>query len=141
MAQSRGRPKSTLAGRIEEAKVPKDWEERMYALASEGASDIEIRVMLDISDDLWYRWIDEEPEFSRAVKRAKALCQIWWERQGRSMATGESQGNVTSWIFNMKNRFKWTDRVEQDLKSSDGTFAPVAIEIYGVDADGNRIEE
>jgi len=135
------RPKESIASRIEKGKLDKDWAKSILKLAEEGASDVELRLKLDISDDLWYRWIEEEPEFSRTIKKCKMLCQVWWERQGRKMTTGEAQGNATTWIFNMKNRFKWTDRVEQDNLSSDGSFKPVKIEIVGVDPDGNVTED
>lgn len=124
MAQgiSMARPKESIAIRIEKGKLDKDWQKNILALAKEGASDVELRLELNISDDLWYRWIDEEPEFSRTIKKARMLCQVWWEQQGRKMVTGEVQGNVTSWIFNMKNRFGWTDRVQQDNISTDGSI-------------------
>ena len=130
----RGRPKKTLDC------LPDDWEEKMYEMAAKGASDIELRVMLHISDDLWYRFIDEEPDFSRAVKRARQLCQVWWERHGRKMAAGERDGNPTVWIFNMKNRFKddWRDKVEQDLSSSDGTMTTTVIERVIVKPDASE---
>jgi len=126
-----GRPKKTLDC------LPDDWEQKMYEMAEEGASEIELRVMLHISDDLWFRFIDEEPDFSRAVKRAKQLCQVWWERHGRKMATGARDGNPTVWIFNMKNRFRWADRVEQDNTSSDGSFKPTTINLVGVAPSGD----
>ena len=130
-----GRPKKNLD------VLNEGWQDRLIQLGKDGASDVELRAELDISEDLWYRWMDEEPEFSQTVKKARMFCQIWWERQGRKMTTGEAQGNATTWIFNMKNRFRWTDRVEQDNLSSDGSFKPVKIEICGVDPDGNGSDD
>lgn len=103
-----GRPKKTLDC------LPDGWQELVIEMAKEGASDVEIRAELDISDDLWYRFIEEEPEFSLTIKRAKRYCQAWWEKHGRKLATGESNGNPASWMFNMKNRFKWRDRPEEE---------------------------
>lgn len=105
-----GRPKDSLD------RLPKGWQAKMKELARDGASDIELRVELGISDALWYRWIDEDEEFSGAVKECKQLCQMWWERTGRKMAGGEADGNATVWIFNMKNRFNWRDK--QDVEHS-----------------------
>ena len=126
-----GRPKKTLDC------LPNGWQDKMIAIGTEGGSEVEMRVMLGISEDVWYRFKDEEPEFTQTVKKAKDLCQIWWERHGRGMAMGEKEGNATVWIFNMKNRFKWTDRVEQDNKSSDGSFRPTTINLVGVAPDGD----
>jgi hypothetical protein len=138
MAQSekkgRGRPLSTLQDRIDKGKIEADWDKKVIALAQDGASDVEIRLYLDISDDLWYRWLKDEPQFSRTIKKARMHCQVYWERLGRNMATGEISGNAASWVFNMKNRFKWTDRVEQDNLSSDGSHKPVKIKLVGVAA-------
>jgi len=87
-------------------------------------------------------WIDVHPEFSRAIKRGLQKAQVLWEKQGMLATFGGVDGfNATSYIFNMKNRFKWTDRVEQDNLSSDGSFMPTRIEIVGVDPDGNEVDD
>jgi len=135
------RPKESLQDRIDKGMTKSTWAEDCLALAKDGASDVELREELNISDDLWYRWLEEEPEFSPTIKRCHRLCQIWWEKHGRNMASGTADGNATVWIFNMKNRFKWTDRVEQDNLSSDGSFKPTRIEIVGVDPDGNEVDD
>jgi hypothetical protein len=106
----------------------------MISMAEDGASDVEMIAYLDISKDLWYRWIEEEEEFSNTIKRCHALCEAWWTRHGRQMATGIADGNATVWIFNMKNRFKWRDKIEQDITSSDGSMSPTTIELVGVKA-------
>jgi len=106
-----GRPKKTLEC------LPDGWQEKTLGLASEGASDVELRGMLDISDDLWYRFIDEEPEFSRTVKKAHNRCEIWWVKNGR-MSLREKEFNSTLWYMNMKNRFGWADRQEQKITHS-----------------------
>ena len=45
------------------------------------------------------------------------ISQGWWEMKGRQATVGEVEGfNATSFIFNMKNRFKedWRDKQEVD---------------------------
>lgn len=106
-----GRPKDTPTKRLSAG-----WKEKMLDLARGGASDVELRAELGISEDLWYRWIEEEPEFSVTIKSCKVLCQVWWEKTGRKMASGSESGNATVWIFNMKNRFNWRDK--QDVEHS-----------------------
>lgn len=115
---SPGRPKVSIAERVEEGLIPEDWEEHILAMASEGASDVEIRAYLKISDDLWYRWIEEDDGFSRTTKTAKMLCHAKWEQMGRKMAFGEVEGNPTTWIFNMKNRFGWKDKTETEVTAT-----------------------
>jgi len=115
-----GRPKKKLSD------LPQGWQSKMEELASEGASDVELRISaLDgISDDLWYRFIEEEEEFSRTVKRCHGLCQVWWEKVGRTGAVG-GDINPTTWIFNMKNRFNWRDKKDV-LQNVSGTIDLIA---------------
>jgi hypothetical protein len=78
-----------------------------------GASRAEIAFELDIHIDTFIEWQKQHPDFSEAVRKAMQLAQGWWEKQGR-LATfhGGKDFNATSYIFNMKNRFKddWADR-------------------------------
>lgn len=71
-----------------------------------------------------YRWLTDQEndspetlENKRAFREAKKIAvdrsRLFWERIGIEGAVGDIQGfNVTAWIFNMKNRFSWRDRVE-----------------------------
>lgn len=119
--------------------LPEGWREIILDMYTEGASDIEVMARIRISRDLFYRWLEEEPEFSDAIKMGHVLSESWWTRHGRRMATGEAEGNPTVWIFNMKNRFKWRDKHEIDNTSSDGSMkAPTKIELIGVLPDSNE---
>lgn len=117
-----GRPKKTLDD------LPDGWKDIMLKIAGEGGSEVEIRVALGcISDDLWYRFIDEEPEFSRTVSTCKLICQSWWEKTGRAglfMGGKDNPFNSTVYTFNMKNRFSWADKQEtkQDITSNGETL-------------------
>lgn len=67
----------------------------------------------DIDRGTLNEWMDAHEEFSRAVKRGLQKAQAWWEERGRVATFGGVEGfNATSFIFNMKNRFKedWADR-------------------------------
>ena len=89
----------------------------MIELAREGASKAEIALDLDIAYSTFDVWQNENPEFSEAVKQASRISQGWWEKKGREATFGGIEGfNATSFIFNMKNRFKedWRDKVEQE---------------------------
>ncbi len=108
-----GRPKKGLD------VLPEGWQAEVVALGKEGASQREIQMHLDISEDLFYRWMAEEEEFSLTIKKALAYAEIWWEKHGRRMATEGGKGNPIVWIFNMKNRFKWKDKHEEDAKPAE----------------------
>lgn len=52
------------------------------------------------------------PEFLRAKKEGFKASLKYWESLGVDLITGKIKGKAAVWIFTMKNRFKWTDRVE-----------------------------
>jgi len=118
MAGVMGRPRTTVAD------LPAEWESMMREAAQDGASAVEIRCILGIGESAWETLIEDDADFRRTVKESKDLCQVWWERQGRKMSCGESDGNATTWIFNMKNRFGWHDKQQVDNISSDGSMSP-----------------
>lgn len=71
-----------------------------------GATKEKMAALIGISKDTLYNWIEDNPEFSDAIKEAEMLSQVWWENAGQLAAIGTIDGfNATSWIFSMKNRF------------------------------------
>ena len=69
------------------------------------------------------------------LDEAKRLCLAWWEKLGRDGAMGAIEGfNATSWIFNMKNRAGWADKVDQGFVGRDGQKIdppqPILLENY-----------
>jgi hypothetical protein len=110
-----GRPKKKLED------LPKGWESKMLEMYSEGCSDVEIKVeaLGCISDDLWYRLIDEEPKFSGTVKAGKQLSAAWWEKKGR-VNLENKEFSSTLWYMNMKNRFGWKDKQENEITGANG---------------------
>lgn len=60
-----------------------------------------------------YNWEKSEPKFLHAKKKAFEASMLTWERIGIAQAVGDKKhgrGSTASWIFNMKNRFGWTDK-------------------------------
>jgi len=104
--------------RREVSELPELWYEEVLELYAEGASDVEIKVILNVSNDIWARWMKEEPEFQETIKIGKELSRAWWETVGRrNLANGKF--NSTLWYMNMKNRFGWADRSETKVDVSD----------------------
>jgi hypothetical protein len=62
------------------------------------------------------------------VSQAEREGRLHWEEMGDVMAVA-GQGNATVWIFNMKNRFKWTDR--HDITSEDKQLKGLVSVDYG----------
>lgn len=106
------RPKSVL-------DLPKGWEKKIIALYQSGASDVEVKAQIyswrgTFSNDLWDRWMKEEAAFSETIKRGRLLSNAWWEKAGRTNLENK-EFNFSGWYMNMKNRFGWRDKSEQEV--------------------------
>ena len=113
----KGRPKDDLSC------LPDEWYKDVLNLYKEGASDVEVKALIyqwkgSFSNDLWDRWMKEEPQFSETIKAGKFLSESWWAKKGRTNLENK-EFSFTGWYMNMKNRFKWTDRQETTLEGGD----------------------
>lgn len=89
--------------------------ERVIELGAEGKTLAEMAADLDIDRSTFRAWANDKPEFYAAVKAGLDKAQGWWENNGRVATFGGFDGfNATSYIFQMKNRFKedWRDKSE-----------------------------
>lgn len=89
----------------------------------QGKTLAEMAEACDVHRDTVRDWMDEYPEFSHAVKRGLQKAQAWWEEKGKVATFGGYEGfNATSYIFQMKNRFKedWADIHTRELTGKDG---------------------
>jgi transposase len=90
----------------------------------------------DVDRETINNWMAANPEFSRAVKRGLQRAQVWWERQGKIGTFGGVDGfNATSYIFQMKNRFRadWNDTLKSEHSGPDGGAIPIEIKRTIVD--------
>lgn len=112
-----GRPKEDLSS------LPENWHEEVLELYSEGAADVEIKALIygwrnNFSNNLWDRWMKEEPEFWETIKRGRMLSESWWNKSGRKNLK-DKDFSYTGWYMNMKNRFGWRDKQETTLQGGD----------------------
>lgn len=103
-----GRPKETLDS------LPDNWKETLLQLYKEGGSDEEAKAIIwemrgSFSNNLWDRWMEEEPEFWETIKSGRILSQAWWTYKGRKSLENPAF-SYTGWYMNMKNRFGWKDK-------------------------------
>lgn len=105
MANPVGKPRRTLDS------LKEGWQDDVLREMSEGASLDEIKVMLDVSNELHTRWMRDESEYQETIKKGIELCKAWWQRQGRTNLKDKSFSS-TLWYMNMKNRFGWRDNVD-----------------------------
>lgn len=80
--------------------------------------------VIDCAEQTYRNWEEKHPEFLEAKKVAFDKSRLFWEKIGMDLAQGKLPGgNSTAWIFNMKNRFTWKDRVDHTTK--DESIAPL----------------
>ena len=124
-------PKKHAGGRpkVQLSDLPTNWKNIILDASRQGKGEVEIRCDLGeassaegskicFSNDLWYRLIKDNKEFSDTIKMGELLCERWWKDQGRLALHDKDSFNHGLWYMNMKNRFKWHDRQEQILSGS-----------------------
>lgn len=119
-----GRPRKDLS------ELQPEWYTLVLTEMAEGASLDEIKTILNISNDLHTRWMEDEPEYSETIKRGIELSKAWWQKQGRTNLTNKDF-SATLWYMNMKNRFGWRDRVDQDITSGGEKLSPLLVKFIG----------
>jgi len=117
MANPVGRQRTTVDD------LKKDWKQIIMDCGQEGGSAVEMRCLLGVAQTAWSTLMEDSEEFRITVSTAQDMCEVWWERAGRSMVTG-SPGNATVWSLNMRNRFAWFDKQDLSHTSPDGSMTP-----------------
>jgi len=130
---------TTGAGRP--SKYKPEMCEQVIELMKEGASLVEVAAEIGIRRSTLYDWMNRESnryveEFSDAVNEGVELSQAWWERKGRTNLVNPYQGdtfNATLWYMNMKNRFGWKDKQENQHTGKDGESLKFPVYFVGSD--------
>lgn len=106
----------TAVGRVKPIGRPSKYDpvfcDMVVEMGREGMSKAEMALELDIAMSTFALWEQQHEAFSEAVKRSTQLSRGWWEKQGRLKTFNDKDFNSTSYIFQMKNRFRedWADR-------------------------------
>ena len=78
--------------------------EEIVAFCAEGFSLTGFAGHIGVSRQSITEWASVHPEFSLAVRRAKAACGLAWERKSMKVADGHGgPGASTVCVFGMKN--------------------------------------
>ena len=96
-------------------KYKAEYKDVLLNLMKEGAAIEEICLELDICVQTLYNWIEQHPEFLESKKKGESFSKGWWMREGRTNLENKDF-NYTGWYMNMKNRFGWADRTQNESK-------------------------
>lgn len=109
------KPKKKTWARGKPSKYKPEYCEQLIEHMKKGYSYQTFAALIEVNLDTLYHWQKIHSEWLKAKEIAFLHCQMHWELIGMQQAKGTLQGSSASWIFNMKNRFKWTDRQEIEL--------------------------
>lgn len=97
---------------------------------TDGASLTSFAAEIGVARSSINEWMEQNPEFSEAVKIAKAKCSAWWERLGRKNAA-DGGGNATLVIFGLKNMAADDWREKQEVEHSGHVALTPTINLNG----------
>lgn len=73
------------------------------------------------SKETLYAWTRAHRRFLDAKKQGEMQARLWWEKIATAGMAGKIKGfNATVWVFSMKNRFGWKDRLQTVDEDEDG---------------------
>lgn len=101
-------------------KYKEDFPDMLIEHMGNGYSFQAFAGVIKVSERVLYDWLDQIPEFNEAYEEAKARCRAKWEQfgiEGMFMGGKDNPFNATVWVFNMKNRFGWTDKREDKVET------------------------
>lgn len=103
----------------------------------EGYSLTAFAGVIGVCRDTLNEWQREHPDFSDAVKVAKAKRTLSLEKD---LLSADSGSVVTSRIFALKNAApdEWRDRKDHNLTSDDGSMTPKGIDASKLSAEALR---
>ena len=87
------------------------WAKELIEYYRNGYSDAEVAAAMNISMRQFNTMLTDNPTFSKLVEFGRTLALAWWEGQARKNL-GNKQFNTPLWVFTMKNKYGWADKVE-----------------------------
>ena len=89
----------------------RSWAKEIVELYAQGYSDAEVAAHMKITVREYHQQINDNAVFSKLVEYGRTLALAWWESQAR-LNVGNKAFNTPLWVFTMKNKYGWADRVE-----------------------------
>lgn len=109
------------------SKFKKKYNQVAFNLLSKGYSKEAVSGQIGISKQCFYEWAQKYEDFGDAVKRGESASQFYWEDLGMRGTLGQIKGfNASSWMFNMKNRFGWAEKSDQNISGQPIQFLEIS---------------
>lgn len=99
------------------AKLPQGWEQIIAKEYTEGASDVEVRAKLRMTQGVWDSLYDDmvNTQFREIVDFGRVLSKAWWMSKAReNLSSRNFNGNL--WLMVMKNMFGWSEKTTISTK-------------------------
>lgn len=116
-------------------KYDPEYAKRLPDMFKNGEDVAEVAAALGVSRQAFYDWCKKYPKFNEAYELGKIYSEAWWSKLGRAGAAGKVEIQPTVWIFNMKNKFGWRDKPEDEESNQDSS--PVTINFHNVTKDAD----
>lgn len=87
------------------------WATELVDYYRQGYSDAEVASAMNITMREFNRMLNDNATFSKLVEFGRTLSLAWWESQARKNINNKSF-NTPLWVFTMKNKYGWADKVE-----------------------------
>lgn len=84
---------------------------------SEGMSDAEVAELLHMSMKQFNKRLESDDLFREWVEMGRTKAEAWWMRKGRA-SLNDGKLNTNLWMFVVKNRFDWAEKLEQKSQGS-----------------------
>jgi hypothetical protein len=98
-------------------KYTEDMPQIIVDYMAQGNSVIQFAALVGIHKDTLYEWANKYPDFSDAFRRARILCESFWEKK-YAKALDDKTVNSTLYKFYMSARFGWSEKTENKLSGT-----------------------
>ena len=118
--------------------------ETVKEVMAKGFSKEAVAGHLKINKDTLYKWVERHEEFANAIKDGMELSRLFWESIAINHLThtkNSKQLNSVVWLFNMKNRFNWTDKKEIELGEKTTSNIKLAYSLDSESEEEESVEE
>lgn len=96
---------------------PEYAEQAIRQIGDEGQSITQFARNLRVARQTIYQWAEDHPEFYDALTCARDWSEAYWEDRMREFMTSRDANAPLIKLY-LANRFKWTDKVEQEDDNS-----------------------